>query len=222
MKNYWEWEPVFHLDPRESALIIIDMQNGFVEEGAPLEVPMARKQIPNIAQLVHFFREHKIPVIYTMFYVSEDEHFDFYWKMSKQRGLKLEKPDCVFWEGKHETKIIPELRPLSGDYIIKKCGYDAFAYTDLHRLLESLGIKSLIITGTVLNWCVDSTVRSAFHHHYKIFVVEDAVSSYDHAGGTAEEWRKLELNFFAEAFGHVVSSKDLISELFRSNISTTE
>jgi len=59
--RYWEWYPVFKLDARKTALLVIDMQNGFIEKGSPLEVPMAREQIPNIRKLVNFCRENNIP-----------------------------------------------------------------------------------------------------------------------------------------------------------------
>lgn len=215
-KQYWEWEPVFRLEAGRSALLVIDMQKGFIEEGAPLEVPMARDQVPVIRRLIDFCRGRKIPVIYTAFCLGPDFHYDFYWKMAGWRGLKVESPSCGFWEGKPETEIFPDLKPLPGERVIKKCGYDSFAGTELDMVLRSLGVEYLMITGTVLNWCVDSTVRGAFHHHYKVVVVADAVSSFDHAGGTAEDWRRMELNLFAEAFGRVMPAAGVMEELGNS------
>ncbi len=214
-KRYWEWEPVFEIDPAKSALLIIDMQNGFVEEGALLEVPMAREQVSVIAKLAGFCREHKIPVIYTAFCVAPDFNYPFYWKMASQRGLKLNEPDRTFWWGKHETEICSHLRPQLGEPIVKKCGYDAFANTELEQLLRSQDVDTAIVVGTVVNWCVDSTVRGAFHRFYKVVVVADCVSAYDHAGSTAEQWRDMELDLFAEAFARVTTSDDLITELSR-------
>lgn len=92
----------------------------------------------------------------------------------------------MFWEGKHETEIVEELRPINGERVIKKCGYDAFANTELDQILRSLNVEYLIITGTVTNWCVDSTVRSAFHRFYKVVVAADGVSTYDHANASAD------------------------------------
>ncbi|MEW6275515.1 MAG: cysteine hydrolase [Bacillota bacterium] len=212
-KHYSEWEPVFRLVPGQSALLVIDMQKGFIEEGAPLEVPMAREQVPVIKELVAFCRRRAIPVLYTAFCLGPDFYYDFYWKMAKQRGLKVDRPDCDFWDGKREVEIVPELQPLPGERVIKKCGYDGFAGTELDIVLRSLGVKYLIITGTVLNWCVDSTVRGAFHRHYHVVVVADAVSTFDHAGGTAEDWCRMELNLFAEAFGRVMSAAEVMKEL---------
>lgn len=212
-KRYWEWEPVFRLDPRRSALLIIDMQNGFVEEGAPLEVPMARAQLPVIRNLLHFCRAQGMPVLFTAFCVGPDFHYPFYWKMAKQRGLALDPPECLFWEGKHETEIVPELRPQPGERVIKKSGYDAFAHTELEQILRALNVRDLIITGTVVNWCVDSTVRAAFHRFHNVAVVADGVSGYKHAGISGELWQSIELDLFAEAFGRVATAEEIIKEL---------
>ena len=213
VKFYWEWDPVFRLVASESALLVIDMQRGFIEEGAPLEVPMARRQVPVIKELIDCCRRREVPVIYTAFCLGPDFRYDFYWQMAKQRGLDPEKPHCGFWDGRPETEIFPDLKPLPGERVIKKCGYDSFAGTELDMVLRSLGVKYLIVTGTVINWCVDSTVRGAFHRHYKVAVVADAVSAYEHGGGTAEEWCRLELNLFAEAFGRVMPAEKVIKEL---------
>ena len=184
-KHYWEWKPVFDLQPRRSALLIIDMQNAFLEKGHPLEVPMAREQIPTFKKLIQYCRSKDIPIIYSAVYLDSKNHYKFYWNIAEQRGMNVKEPYCDMWDGKHETKIYPELKPLSTDKVIKKYGYDCFAGTDLDIYLRSLNISDLIITGTVLNWCVDSTVRAAYHKHYNVLVVSDAVSTYDHGGGTA-------------------------------------
>ncbi len=212
-KKYWEWEPVFQLKPQETALLVIDMQNGFLDEGAPLEVPMARNQVSVLSELISFCRNKNIPVVYTAFTVGPDFNYNFYWNIAEQRGIKITSPDCAFWEGKPETEIAAALRPLPGETVIKKCGYDCFARTDLDNILRSKGIKTLLITGTVINWCVDSTVRGAYHRDYNVVVVSDTVSSYDHAGASADDWCKMELNLFAEAFGQVLSAKDVMKEL---------
>ena len=174
---------------------------------------MARNQVPVIKGLIEFCRQSEIPVIYTAFCLGPDFHYEFYWKMAKQRGLEVTSPQCHFWDGRRETEIVPELQPVAGERVIKKCGYDSFEGTELDMVLRSLGVKYLIIAGTVLNWCVDSTVRGAFHRHYKVVVAADAVSTFDHAGGTAEDWRRMELNLFAEAFGRVIPSREIMKEL---------
>lgn len=215
MKNYWEWEPVFAINPKKSALLVIDMQNGFLEENAPLEVPMAREQIPNFKKLLTYCRENSIPVIFTKFCITPDFNYSFYRNIAEQRGLQIDESNRDFWDGTHEAEIFSEISPLPEEKIIEKFGYDCFAETSLQKDLQLLGIENLLITGTVLNWCVDSTVRAAYHLHYDVTVISDAVSAYEHGGGSAEDWHKMELNLFAEAFGRVVNTERAILEMDR-------
>src|SRR5690606_37660727 len=96
-KRYWEWDPVFSLDPAKSALLVIDMQNGFIEEGAILEVPMARRQVPTVKKLVRYCRDNGIPVVFTRFRITGEEGTHrFYWRLAKQRGLDIASPDFEF------------------------------------------------------------------------------------------------------------------------------
>jgi ureidoacrylate peracid hydrolase len=212
-RRYWEWEPAFRLDARRAALLVVDMQNGFVEPGAPLEVPMARAQVPVIRGLVEFCRARAIPVVFTAFCVGPDAHYPFYWAMARQRGLDLDAPASMFGEGRPETAIVPALAPEPGERVVTKCGYDAFANTGLEPVLRARGVTDLIVAGTVVNWCVDSTVRAAFHRFYRVVVVADGVSGYDHAGATGEAWRDMELDLFAEAFGRVLTADRIMKEL---------
>ncbi len=212
-KRWWEWDPVFRIDPERTALVIIDMQNGFVEPGAVLEVPMARQQVPAITRLLDFCRSRSIPAVFTAFCVGPDFNYPFYWQMARQRGLHVDPPARTFWEDKHETKIVQELRLRPEEIVIKKYGYDAFANTQLEDVLRSLNVSCLMVAGTVVNWCVDSTIRSAFHRGYQLVIVADGVSGYDHAGISADTWRDVELDLFAEAFGRVMSVEDIIKEL---------
>lgn len=213
-KRYWDWEPVFRLSPEKSALLVIDMQNGFVEEGAVLEVPMARQQVPTIKSLIQYCREKGIPVVYTRFCIADQEGcYRFYWRMAKQRGMAIESPDFEFLGNAQPVQVTPELAPAPGEHVVDKPGYDCFAESNLDDVLRALNVSQLMFTGTVLNWCVDSTVRAAFHRHYDVAVIADGVSAYDHAGATAEQWCRMELDLMAEAFGRVLTASDAMSEL---------
>ncbi len=212
-RRYWEWAPVFTMDPSDTALLIVDMQNGFVQRGAQVEVPMARDCVPAIRRLLHFCRQMGIPVVFAKFCIGQDFKYPFYWAIARQKGLNVDPPACVFWEGRHETEIIPELAPKAGERVVKKCGYDAFAGTELDQILHSLNVKCLIVTGVSTNSCVDSTVRSAFHRFYNVVVAADGVAALARGGGSAELWQELELNYFAEALGRVMKVDDIIREL---------
>jgi nicotinamidase-related amidase len=151
------------------ALLIVDMQNDFVREGAPMEVPDARATIPQHQELLAFCRETGIPIIYTKFVAGPKRTLLWEWSpqleppiWACQRGFRrfyadVDKDlDC--------TDIIEEIYPETNDYIVEKYGYGAFSNTSLEDILRSRHVESLVVTGTVTQICVEETAREAFHH----------------------------------------------------------
>ena len=69
------------------ALLVVDMQNDFVREGAPQEVPEARATIPLIASLLEDFRAAGRPVIYTRFTAGPGR--TLLWTWSPECGPEL-------------------------------------------------------------------------------------------------------------------------------------
>ena len=209
-RRYWEWQRPFGWIPESTAFLIIDMQLGFLAEDSPLTVPMARHQVPVIRRVLGEFRQRHLPVFYTRFVVQPDHYVPFYRAISSQRGLDTTSEDAPFSvTGKH-VAIVSELQPQPGEPVVDKVAYDGFAETNLDGLLRSRGIETLVIAGTVVNWCVDSTLRSAFHRRFNSIVLADGVSGYDQAGTTGEKWVAQELDHFAEAFAIVMDADELI------------
>jgi nicotinamidase-related amidase len=214
----WQRENVVRQDRdrgeywRNSALIVVDMQNDFVRIGAPLEVPDARKTIHSHQALIKAFRNRNLPVIYTTF--LSHPHYYLLWDWSPQ----CQPPIKCCWKG-HErfysdinarrecTAIIDELKPESNDIIVEKFGYGAFHETRLAENLHSFGLNSVVITGTVTQICVEETAREAFHHGFRATVVEDAVSSF------APDLHAAALKNFAMKFGWVEKSDRIVSKL---------
>lgn len=192
--------------------MIVDMQNDFVRETAPLEVPDARKTILPIQKLASEFRSRKLPVVYTRF-LSHD-HPNLLWHWSPQcwpdtrccwKGHMRRYPDI---EGQRDcSEVIDELTPVAGDLIIDKFGYGAFSGTPLDAMLRGLGIGSLLVTGTVTQICVEETAREAFHQGFRTTLVSDAVSSF------APDLHAATLKNFAMKFGWVSDSRTVLSWL---------
>lgn len=197
---------------RNPALVVVDMQNDFVREGAPMEVPDARKTIPQHQQLISFCRQTNLPVVYTRFLAGPNR--TLMWEWSPQ----LEPPVWACQRGHRRyyadvdrtlecTDVIDEIYPEPGDYIIDKYGYGAFHSTILDDTLHSLGVESLILTGTVTQICVEETGREAFHHGYKTTLVSDAVSSY------MPDLHAATLKNFAHKFGWVMATAQVLQAL---------
>ncbi len=74
--------------------------------------------------------------------------------------------------------MIDELAPAPGELVVDKFGYGAFHGTDLDDRLRATASRSLVVTGTVTQICVEESAREAFHHGYRTTVVADAVSSH--------------------------------------------
>jgi nicotinamidase-related amidase len=149
---------------RESALLIIDMLNDFIEDTGALVVPGAKRIIPRIIQILKDARQQGIPVIYVTDSHREDDHEFRYWPAHAISDT---------WGG----EVIEELEPASGDFIVPKRRYSAFFGTDLDNYLRELGIKKLYLAGVLTNICVYATALDASMRNYGVAVFKDAVAS---------------------------------------------
>jgi len=202
----------FRLDAARTALLVVDMQNDFVREGAPLEVPDARATIPATQALVRAAREHDVPVIFTTFLAGP--RYSLVWEWSPMLGPEVK---CC-WPGVRRryddvdgellgAAVIDELAPQVGDPVIEKYGYNAFHETNLRGVLTAYGRDMIIVAGTVTQICVEDTVRGGFHLGYRAVVASDAVSSYVpelHAATLANVERK---------YGRVLTNQQIFDEL---------
>ena len=119
----------FAIDPRSTALIVIDMQNGFVSKGATYETPGARTMIPKLERLLAFARERRMPIVWT-----QSDHSAPY------SGVMLAKfptirEDRYLWKGEPSFELYPDMpQPKPGEFRVVKHKYDAFFETDLDAL----------------------------------------------------------------------------------------
>lgn len=211
--KYWEWKKPFNIKADKTALIIVDMQKGFVDEGGALFTPQAKEQIPLIKDLKDFCKENNIPVFLSVFAQDENNHNAFYWYRNEQRGLLNPDGSAKFKPETRDTEITDGLKVDKNDHVFNKYTYSCFAHTELDKKLKELGIETLIICGTCTDWCVDSTVRDAYHKDYNVVVVADGVSTYPHAGATPEQWNSMLLDLWGEGFGRVEKSQDIKQEI---------
>lgn len=204
--------PVFPVIAGRTALIVVDMQNDFVRETAPLEVPDARGTIPVISALASEFRRMGRPVIFTRFLAGPGR--TLIWNWSPQ----LAPPVCCCWDGferayadvagtRNGAAIIDELAPEPDDLVVDKFGYGAFHRTNLLDLLAARGVDTVAVTGTVTQICVDETVRGAFEAGLQAVLVSDGTSSFD------PDLHAATLRNIAMKFGRVVESACLVEEL---------
>jgi ureidoacrylate peracid hydrolase len=207
------FERVLQPEPGRTALIVVDMQRGFVEPGQAMEVEPARAMVPQLRTLLGAFRQRSLPVVFSEFVYSErvpllvgelhPEHRPA--PAGAPRGFGRPSSSCL--EGDPSVETVAELAPTPGELVIRKHWYDAFAGTPLDGALRARGVTSLVVTGTMTDICVLATVIGAFHREYRVTVVEDCVATL------WPEIQRATLEIIGRAYGRVVSSKEVVETL---------
>jgi len=151
-----------------AALLVIDVQHDFIEEGAPIHCVGGTTMLPKIKELIGACREAGVPVVYT-----QEVHRPS--RVDMGRELDGDEPDhCLI--GSPGVEIMQEIAPESDDLVVTKPRYDAFLGTDLPFVLNGLGVKpddTLILCGDASNVCVHYTAAGAHQRDYRVKVVED-------------------------------------------------
>jgi nicotinamidase-related amidase len=192
----------FSVNPRSAAVIVIDMQNGFVAKGATYETPGARTLIPLLERLLAFAREHGMPIIWT-----QSDHSAPY------SGIMLKKfptirEDKYLWAGDSSFELFPDMaQPRDGDFRVIKHKYDAFFETNLDAILRNQNVDTVIIVGTATNVCCESTARSAFYRDYCVAFPSDCNASFD-AGMHQAALKTIDM-----FFGRVMTTDELLGEM---------
>ncbi|MHA1208680.1 MAG: cysteine hydrolase family protein [Candidatus Freyarchaeota archaeon] len=146
------------------AIVVIDMLNDFILEGAPLEVPKGREIIEPIKRLIEQGRKKNIPIIY----VADSHDPD-------DREFEIWPPHAV--KNTKGAEVIDELKPEEGDILIKKKTYDGFFRTKLEEVLKEKNIDTLIITGVCTDICVLHTASSGTLLGYSIKIPKECVAT---------------------------------------------
>jgi len=156
-----------------SALIVVDMQNDFVLDGAIMQVKEAMNQLPKIKSLIAKCRELSIPIIYT---IHETDEVLNPLEIAAFPHLK----NAGMRKGTPGVEVVEELKPHANDIIIRKRRFSAFYQTDLELILRNMKITridTVIICGTVTNICCESTARDAFFRDFKVVFGSDICSA---------------------------------------------
>ena len=170
-----------------TALIMIDMQRDFMEEGGfgsslGNDVSLLRAIIPTVARLLAGFRRAGLPIIHTR-EAHRADLSDCPPAKIRRGGASLKIGDPgpmgrILVAGEPGNDIVPELRPLPGETVIDKPGKGAFYATNLGLTLKAQGITHLMIGGVTTEVCVQTTMREANDRGYECLLVEDATESY--------------------------------------------
>ena len=186
------------IDPRRTALLIIDMQNTFCLPGAPGEVPTARDIVPNINDLAAKLRQVGVPVFWILHTNTlNDEISDwevFFKHVVRNSGIRQRMVESLAPESQ---KVWDDLVVEPSDVMIIKNRYSALAHgsSNLERVLRSRGIDTVLVGGTKTNVCCDSTARDAMMLDFKSVMVSDCCAAL------SDEEHLASLETFIQQFG---------------------
>jgi ureidoacrylate peracid hydrolase len=198
--------PYADLDPARTALVVVDMQNGFMVEGvAHALCRTAVEIVPNVNRLAAAVRRAGGRVVWIR------NTYDPTWltMQLKVRAEKVAKRIESMTEGSVGHQLYPELDIEPGDMIVQKYRFSAFLpeSSDLAVRLRAGGYDTVLIAGTVTNVCCESSARDAMMMSFKTVMVSDA-----NAANSDEEHNASLVNFYV-TFGDVMDTAYLIERL---------
>jgi nicotinamidase-related amidase len=177
------------VDPSRAALVIIDMQRDFVEEGFAfdrlgVDMTMYPPVRARIATMLAEARAAGVLVVHVQMTtlpggLSESPaqlRFNL-----RLHGQSHTGPLRYTQQGDPGREFVDELAPRVGELVVPKWRSSGFWGTNLDLLLSSNGIKTAVITGCTTEGCVESTARDALFNDYYVVIVEDCVASDDRA-----------------------------------------
>lgn len=200
------------LDPRRTALLVVDMQNDFCSsdgffDRAGHDVGPCRAIVPVIASLADATRAAGALVVYTMTVRTEPQRQRLRPKRHPARADDAA-PATVgndrYLPGAWGTQIVDELSPLAADLVVEKPRQSGFFRTRLAESIAAHGIDTLAVTGVTTNCCVDTTVRDAFMRDLDVVVLADAVAAF----GAERHLHSSTLENLALFFGVVATAAD--------------
>jgi biuret amidohydrolase len=212
------------LDPRTTALVIVDMQEYFLNPASPFSrtcesvVPGVLGHFqergrgvvePSLRRLLDFFRAHGLRVIYTTVASELPDGGDlmpiFQTRNAASRdavGEAAIPPRADAW-----ARIVAALEPRPGELVVNKTTYGTFNSTGLDHTLRSLGITALVVGGVVTNVCVETTARDAADRGYDVVVLDDGSAAF------SPEIHEATLLSFQGPFGRVRTSDEVLAHL---------
>lgn len=182
--------PEITLDPKKTALLIVDMQNEFVlrdfgesltfkemgewDRWIPFHDRLDDVAIPNNKRLLNFFRENSMPVTFGRIACLREDGEDRS-PVQKSEGWN----GMLLHVDSFGAQMIDELAPISGEIIVNKTTDSVTTGTNYLNLIRNMGIETVVVTGIVTDQCVASTVRGLADDGFKVICVEDCCAAPD-------------------------------------------
>jgi ureidoacrylate peracid hydrolase len=196
-----------YLDPKKSAVLVIDMQNDFCHpEGAfgksGVNLKYMHQIVPVLKRFVEAARSLGITIVHVRSFLDEK----FLSPSMLARNKQIGRTTGICCEGSWGSEFY-EINPAPDEMVLTKHAYSAFVGTDLQQRLSAKGIETIMVTGVVTNVCCESTLRDGFMLGFHAILVDDCCASTEQAAHRATV--KNVTNYF----GRARKSADLIPSL---------
>jgi nicotinamidase-related amidase len=212
------------LDPRTTALVIVDMQRYFVSPHYPLMQTFEKlvpgvtagycervnsQVIPNISRLQACFRALGLPLIYTAIgsCLPNGQDLNRMWKELDRLSLSavgrrmFPAVDAPSW------MIDDSVSPLPGELVLNKTSSGTLNSTMLDQTLRNMGVESLIVCGVTTDVCVETTARDVADRGFQVIIAEDACTAF------SSDLHRAALQAFSLAFGRVRKTEEVVQLL---------
>jgi nicotinamidase-related amidase len=192
------------LDPKTTAVILIDMINAVAKgNGPPYNVPPNRQGvIDNFVRLVGHCREVGAPIIYITTYRREDNS-DAPKTVADVGGGG----GAAMLEGTPAVEVIDELAPQAGDYIVVKPRFSAYYGTNMEGILKTLGTETILVGGISTQRSVEGTARDAKNRDTQCVVVSDCCTAGE------EDVHEMTINHVLPLLVRVRNTDEVIAAL---------
>lgn len=201
------------VDPTRTAHLIVDMQNGFVQEGATLEVPMARTIVDDINAVSRAVRAGGGLNCFFQFTTSTEDSWPVYFRQFQNPDFARDEVSA-FRSGGPEHRLFDGLEVGQGDLVLEKTRFSAFTAgsSAAAAVLAERDIDTVIISGTLTDCCCDATARDAQQLGFRVIFLEDATAALSDAEHTAS------ITVLAAWFADIRTSSDVIELLRTPNL----
>jgi nicotinamidase-related amidase len=190
-------EEKLELVPKETALVLIDLERGIV--GMDVAPHSGTEVVQRCATLSNAMRAAGGKVVFVHVLMHEMVHVPVDKPMSKP-GAPPPPPEM--------SDLVPEAGYQAGvDLLVTKRQWDAFYGTDLKEKLEALGVKTIVLAGIATNLGVESTARSAIAQGIAVVFAEDAMSTM------SKSWHAFAVENTFPMMGRVRSVKEIVEAL---------
>ncbi len=189
--------PQFSLDPKTTALVLIDLQRGIVARDTKPHT--AAQVVERAARLAKRFREAGAVIVLV--------HVAFAPDFADRLNPPADSPTPATPVPPEWSEIVPELGRDPRDVIITKHNWGAFYGTALDQQLRRRHIRTLVLGGIATNMGVESTARDAYERGYEQVFVEDACSTF------SEEMHSFTFQNIFPRIGRVRTTEDVLAAL---------